>query len=416
MPKKMVINCGDCDARHVSEETLAAYETISINAGTLLVTPESRNLLNRYNVALNCGDVLELEKDVHLSTINGNHQIKSSDAPGEKTCLVVNGSLEIGPGTAQVLKQYVGIHVNGNATYPESIGSSLSMMQVNGSVMCYPDDAIVLKRSAVIDRLFALRAKERLYWSAKKMIMVDPKLDGKVLASKGATFSTGEVILAESKVEDLIDLIDEKAEIVIVPDGTAVIDDDVEFDEMTVKHYGRKLYITGDLKVLEECDQLDELEYLNIRGDAEVIESMKERLMEVLTEIEGDVKVVRIPKGRKLGDKMKLKLSRWLLEQEEEGIFVEDCMKVVLDSDIPAEMILEKLCFRDCMEIKCTPEQEAAVAAVSEDVMAIGGLGKMLAGSGEEDDLGIGDVIKGAFGMAKDALNTKYINAGDYIL
>ena len=30
--------------------------------------------------------------------------------------------------------------------------------------------------------------------------------------------------------------------------------------------------------------------------------------------------------------------------------------------------------------------------------------------------MGIGDMIKEAFGMAKDALNTKVINAGDYVL
>jgi len=419
MAKKMIINCGDCDARNVSEETLAAYETICINAGTLLVTPETRNLLNRYHVTLNCGDVLELEKDVRLSTINGNHQIKNSDAPAERTVLVVNGSLEIGPGTAEVLKQYVGIHVNGNATYPESLSGCLTMMQVNGSSICYPDDAIVLKRSAVIDRMFALRAKNKLYWSAKKMIMVDPQLDSAVLVSKGATFSSSEVILAESKVESLIDLIDEKADIVIVPDGTAIIDDDVNLDEMTVKRYGTKLYITGDLKVLEECDILDELKYLNVRGDAEVIDSLKNRLMAVLTEIEGDVKVVKAPKGRQIGDKMKLKISKWLLDQEPDGLYITDCMQVVLDPDIPSEMILEKLSIHDCMEVKCSPEQESAVAAVAEDVMAIGGLGKMLKGTdGDEDgdSLGIGDMLKGAFGMAKDALNTKYINAGDYVL
>ena len=419
MAKKMVINCGDCDARFVSEETLAAYETISINAGTLLVTPETRNLLNRYNVTLNCGDVLELEKDVRLSTINGNHQIKSGDAPEVKTCLMVNGSLEIGPGTAQVVKQYAGIIVNGNATYPESLSGSLSMLQVNGSVLCYPDEAIVLKRSAVIDRVFALRAKKKLYWSAKKMVMVDPQLDGAVLAAKGATFSAEEVILAESKVEQLIELIDEKAEIIIVPDGTSVIDDDLDFDEMTFKRYGRKLYINGDLKVLEDLDILDEIEYLNIRGDAEVIESMKDRLMAVLTEIEGNVKVVGKPKGRQMSDQMKVKISRWLLEQESEGLYITDCMKVVLDADIPAEMILQKLCIRDCMEVKCTSEQEAAVAAVSEDVMAIGGLENMLKDSlgGENGDgMGIGEMLKGAFGMAKDAVNTKYVNAGDYIL
>jgi len=421
MAKKMIVNCGDCDARSVSEDTLASYENIVINAGTVIVTPESKNLLNRYAVTLNCGDVLELEKDVRVCSINGAAQIRSTDIVPEKTYLRVNGSLEIGPGTQKVLEQYVGIRVNGSVLYPESMSGCLSKLSVNGAAECYPDDAIVLKRSAVIDRLFVLRAKNKRYWSAKRMVMVAPDLDVEALAAKGAAFSAKEVILAESKVERLVDLIDEKAEIIIVPDGTAVVLDDLELDGTTVKKLGTKLYVTGDVKIRGESQEaLSQLEYLNIRGNATVPGRLKELLLETSTEIAGEVKVVR---GRYLSDAMSIRVSRWMLEREEEGLSVTDCMKVRIDEDIPNDLILEKLSIRDCMKVSCTPEQEPALMAVCENVLKIGG-------TGTDEDLGpddllksINGVIKSALGTAKDTLGaakellgTKIINAGDYVL
>ena len=423
MAKKLMINCGSCDARNVKEETLAAYESITINSGDILVSRESKELLNRYGVTMNCGDVEELDADVQITSVNGSLQIRSSDMPADRCFLTVNGTLDIGPGTQQVLSHYVGIRVNGSVTYPDSVSAFVGMLSVNGSTCCYPDDAIVLKRSAVIDRLFALRAKNSLYWSARRMIMVDPRLDAAVLEEKGATFSSKEVIIAESQVEDMIGLIDEKAEIVIVPDGTAVITDDVTLDELTLKKYGTKLYIIGDLNVDPACGELlAGLEYLNVRGDVSVPQAMKEQLMLALTDISGEVKIAKHPKGRHLGDKMTLRITRWLLEQEPDGISVSDCMRVNLDEEIPPELILERLSFTDCLEIKCSPEQEAAVAAVSEDVMAIGSLGRMVKdtlNTAQEtigSDMGIGDMIKGALGGVKNALDTKVINAGDYVL
>ena len=423
MAKKLIINCSSCDARKVSEETLASYESVLINASTVLVSPRSRELLTRYGVTMNCSDVRELEEDVEISTINGSSQITGGERLPGKHYLTVNGSLEIGPDTKEVMESYVGITVNGSLTCPESVRGCLGKITVNGSTTCYPDGAILLKRNAVIDRLFALRAKQNLYWSAKRMIMVDPQLDGAVLEKKGASFSTKEVIIAESKVEEMIGLIDEKAEITIVPDGTAVILDDAELNELTVKKYGTKLYIVGDLKVGDAAEEyLGQLTYLNVRGDVSVVPELKEQLLSVLTEIDGEVKTLKRPKGRHIEDKMTLKLSKWLVEQEAEGISVSDCMKVTLEADIPAELILERLSFSDCLEIKCFPEQEAAVAAVSEDVMAIGGLKKMVEDvidSAKEvagHDMGIGDMIKGALDGVKDQLNTKMINASDYVM
>ena len=409
MAKKMVINCANCDARRVTEETLAAYESVMRNAATVVVSPESKELMNRYGVTMNCANVMELATDVELGTVNGTARISSSDLVTGKKYLTVNGSLEIESDTQKVLDSYVGIMVNGSVTYPESMSAYLGKLKVNGSTTCYPDGAIILKRSAVIDKLFALRAKNSLYWSAKRMIMVDPRLDGAALEKKGVTFSAKEVIIAESKVEDMIGLIDEKAEIIIVPDGTSVVLDDVVLDDVVIKKYGTRLYIIGDLEVTEEsADALAQLTYLNIRGDAEVPAALKDKLMEAITEISGDVEVVKAAKGRRIEDKMSVRISKWMLEQEPDGIAVSDCMTVKIDEDIPKELILQKLTIRDVMTVKCAPEQEDVLAAVCGDVMTIG--------QGDGEDTGIGGMINQALGGIGDLLNTKMINAGDYVM
>jgi len=408
MAKKMVVNCGTCDARRVMEETLQAYEKVVINSGTVLVTPESKVLLDRYGVALNCGNVVEVPGDVKVSTINGSAKIKATDIPGEKIYLMLNGSLEIGPGTQEVLKQYVGITVNGSVLHPESLSGSLGMMKVNGSIDVYPDEAIVLKRSAVIDRVFGLRAKQKLYWSARRLIMVDGTLDCGKLAAKGVRFSSTEAIVAESLVEGLIDLIDEKTEIIIVPDGTTVITDDVELEELTVKKYGTRLYILGDVTVNREAGEvLHDLEYLNIRGDISVPAALKDVLVEHLNQHSGELKVI---KGTLLGGKISARITKAMLQQSAEGLLVDGCVNVALDEDIPNELILEKLEISGCVNVSCTPEQEGAVGLVS------GGVANISTGKKVEDKEEISGMFKGIFGSIGDLLDTKMVNTGEYVL
>lgn len=412
MEKKMVINAATCDVRKVSQETLEAYEHITINAAMILADERSRELLARYPVTMNCSRVLDVEGNVQVSTINGIAQIKSSDIPVGKRFLFVNGSLEIGPNTESVLEQCVGIFVNGSVTYPESMSGILGMMTVNGSSICYPDGAVILKRSAVIDRLFVLRAKNALYWSAKRLIMVDPQLDPAKLEAKGVRFSSREVILTESKVEDLIGLIDEKANIVMVPDGTAVITDDVTLDDVTVKKYGKKLYIIGNVKVnRNSAGALEQLEYLNVRGDVFVVKDMTNRLLEIAQEISGELKVLR---GRNLCDKISVRISKWMLEQEKDGVSVTDCVSVKIDEDVDKELIIERLSISDCASVRCTSEQEDAVAVISQDVAKIGEAADM--DDMIKDTLGMDSEEGGVLGAAKGLLGTTVINASDYVM
>jgi len=408
MAKKLMINCATCDARNALEENYAHYEQITIHCAVVLTSPNAKAVMNKLPFTLNCANVLEIEGDVDLHTINGSGEIKSGDVvPTSKYYMVVNGELTIGPDTQQQLAQCVGMTINGSLTCPESIYALLNGVNVNGSTTCYPDGAIVLKRSAVIDKLFVLRAKNSLYWSGRRMIMVDPELDADKLKAKGVTFSTKEAIISQSKVESLIDMIDERAEIIIVPDGTAVVLDDITLDEDTLRRYGKQLYVMGDVTVPENADALDELKYLNIRGDAKVPQDLKEKLVAVITEISGKVKIAK-PKGATLEDKPVVKITKWMLEHQPQGIDVYDCGIVKIADDIPKELIVERLRIEACGDVKCCEELEDAVTMICTDVGHIGAEGN--------DEQGVGGMITDVLGGIKGALESKVINAAEYVL
>ena len=403
MAKKLKIQCATCDARKIAEENYTDYQDISIDCAILLTSPAAKAAMSRLPVTLNCASVIELEEGVHLRTVNGSCEIRSEDkVPGEKFYLQVNGRLTIGPDTQKQMAQCVGIQVNGSLICPENIYATLRGVSVNGVISCYPDGAVVLKKNAVIDRLFLLRAKNRLYWAPKRMILVDPALDADALRAKGVTLSAREVIIAQSKVEALIDCIDEKADIIVVPDGTAVVADDLTLDRAALRRFGKKLYVIGDVTVPEGEDVLEELEYLNIRGDARVPQQRRDALLAAVTQITGDVKVAR---GTLLADKPFVTLTGRMLEREPQGMEVRDCGIVTLAPEITGEQILQHLQVEDCGVVRCSEEQKDALVMVCEGVGEITCAG--------EDDPGVVGTILDAVRPAPD---TRVIRAAEYVL
>ena len=404
MAKKLKIQCATCDARKIAEENYTDYQDISIDCAILLTSPAAKAAMSRLPVTLNCASVIELEEGVHLRTVNGSCEIRSEDkVPGEKFYLQVNGRLTIGPDTQKQMAQCVGIQVNGSLICPESVHASLRGVSVNGTIACYPDGAVPLKRSAVIDRMFALRARNRLYWAAKRMILVDPELDAAVLRDKGVTLSTREVIIAQSKVEPMIDRIDEKADIIVVPDGTSVILDDLTLDRAALRRYGKKMYVIGDVTVPEGESVLEELEYLNIRGDARVPQQRREAFLAAVTQITGDVKAAR---GALLADKPFANITGRMLERQPLGIEVRDCGIVKLAREITGEQILQLLQVEDCGVVRCSEEQKDALEMVCQDVGEI-------TCAGDEDNPGLVGTILDAVRTAPD---TKVVRAAEYVL
>jgi len=398
--KKLVINAALCDLRGATEKKLENYSEIAVNSATVIVSKESQELLAKHPVQLNTADMIEVPDDseVAIVTQNGSCTIGASNGmPKQKTILIANGTLSIETGAEAALESYLKITVNGTVEYPESMAAVLSgKLTVNGSATVYPDGAILLKRNFVMDDLFFLRAKEALYYAARRIVMVHPDIDPKVLADKGVRFKTKQAIIAKSHVASAVPLFDDATEITVVPDGCAFINDDVALTPAILKRHGGKLYINGDLTVrADAADCFGSIEYLFVNGVVRLPADLEDAFLLLNAEYDA----LKVVSGRVIGDKPMVRIDRAMAERSADGLTVVDCGIVKLAPDLSAELIEARLSFESCGVIRCTEEQEGAAALKAEDCGMIGaegeGIAKMIG-----DSLGFGD--------------TKVINAATY--
>ena len=404
--KKKVINAAICDARAVTEESLAGYEQIIINSAILINGERSRELLNRYSVTINAANILVLPdgQDIIVKTVNGKGEI-GPDTDGTGVILVVNGKLTVADDSGDAVKSFYRIVVNGKVLMPKSCEGRFTNIQVNGKTAYYPDGATILKADTEIDDLFIMRASNTLYYSPGNLFFLDTAIDTERLTAKGIRFSAKRIVIAESLVSGLISQFDEEAKIVRVPDGTVLIDDDLELKPKTIKKYGTKLLITGDVSIFD-AEALSSLEYLFADGTVRITKELEEAF-DGVESVYDELKVID-PEQGVLSDRPMLKVGASVLKKYPHGVRIEDCAKVILAEDLTPEDIMEKLRIEDCAVVVCTKEQEEAVNMIAEDVAMI-----RISGQDEEEDSdrSSGGLLKGVLGNLKDA---QVINAADY--
>ena len=404
--KNKVINAATCDAREVTEESLAGFDRITINAAVLIVGERSRELLNKYPVTMNVANVLEVPEgqNITVKSINGKAEI-GPDTDGAGVFLMVNGKLLVADGSAEAVKSYYKIMVNGKVLMPKSMEGQFANFQVNGKTEYYPDGASILKADAEIDDLFITRAANTLYYSSGNLFFLDTKLDTEALIQKGLRFAARKILISESLVDKLISQFDEGAEIVRVPDGTALIDDDLDLKPKTIRKYGAKLCVTGDVSIMD-AEALSTLEYLFADGKVRVAKELEEAF-DGIESIYDELKIIDPEQGL-LSDRPMLKVGAAVLRKYPHGVRIEDCAKVTLSEDLSPEDIMEKLRISDCAMVVCTKEQEEAVNVIAEDVAMI-----KISGQDQEDseDGMVDGILSSFFGKLKDS---QVINAAEY--
>ena len=404
--KNKVINAATCDAREVTEESLAGFEHITINAAILIVGARSRELLSRYPVIMNVADVLEIPdgQDITVKSINGKGEI-GPDADGTGVFLMVNGKLLVANGSAEAVKSYYRIMVNGKVLMPKSYEGQFPNIRVNGKTEYYPDGATILKADTEIDDLFVLRAANTLYYSSGNLFFLDTGIDTEKMIAKGLKFAAKKIVIAESLIGKLVSLFDEETEIVKVPDGTQRIDGKLELKPKTIKKFGTKLCVTGDVSI-KDAEALSSLEYLFADGTVSVNKELEDAF-DAIESVYDELRIIDPDLGY-IVDRPAVKVGAAVLKKYPSGVRVEDCARVTLSEDLSAEDIMEKLQIVDCAMVICTKEQEEAVNLIAEDVAMI-----QVAGQGQEDeeDGMVGDILGGFFGKLKD---TQVINAAEY--
>jgi hypothetical protein len=276
---------------------------------------------------------------------------------------------------------------------------------VNGKTEYYPDGATILKADTEIDDLFIARASNRLYYSSGNLYFLDTGIDSEKLIEKDLMFTARKIVIAESLICKLVSVFDEEAEIVKVPDGTKLINDDLELMPKTIKKYGTKLCVKGDVSI-KDAEALSSLEYLFADGTV----SVNKDLEDAFDEIESVYDELRIidPNLGYIADRAMVKVGAAVLAKYPKGVRVEDCAKVTLSEDLRAEDIMEKLHIVDCAMVICTKEQEEAVNMIAEDVARIKVSGRDQKNGEDGEAYGM---IVSTFGKLKD---TQVINATEY--
>lgn len=371
--KNLEIQAGVCDVRTVTEETLSAYGQIEINAGIVVSCPAARAILNKYRVEVNAGHTIDAEGQIRIAAVNGPMQITLGQIPPEeKTILMINGPLDVAPGTGETLRNYAAIMVNGPIAVPESMTGLLigTGLTVNGPVRAYPDGCIRLKPNAVLDRTFPLRAKQdALYYAAKRMTALAPDIDFIKLSEKNVRFMTPKLFIAESLTETALPLFDEKTDICVLPDGCAYFDDSTELDEAAVLRSGGKLYVDGDLTVLRDGPWLDNISFLQASGDILLARGLERRF----NALKASCNNLRAVGGTLLKNRADFRLTRGILENAENGLSLASCVNVTVSEDVSLELLREKLVsVANCVHIICTDEQRDIIEPLASDTIHIG--------------------------------------------
>lgn len=383
--KNLFINAAVCDVRGIRESVLESYASVSINAAVLVADAASQELMDRYGVKRNSASVQLIEDgNVLCEAFNGMLELGPNAAPAQPTCLLVNGKLTILPGAEDTLAGYLGITVNGKVLCPESLSGRIRGLTVNGRLTAYPDDCILMKNTLVLDRTFPLRCRQNArYFAGSRVVALAPDIGVEKLVEKGVSFVTPRVIAAESLVEAAMPLFDEKADITIVPDGCAFVDDDAELTDSLLRRYGDKLYINGDLTVGKDAAQaLSQVKYLKVDGDVAVVKSLEEAFHAVKAEYDGLTAI----SGDVLRDYGSVTVDRAMLERAADGLTITGCANVRFAPDIPPALLQERLwSITDCAHVDCTEEQAGVIFLVAKDVASINSASQAEAAEEDED-------------------------------
>lgn len=401
--KKLQINCEMCDVRGVTREVLDAYESVKINAEILFHHAESMALLADYNVSINAENMISLPDGQNAAnkSFNGKCHITKGmfQTP---TYLVVNGCVDIDEDAFDGENHLLGITVNGVISYPDSLSGALPPMTVNGKSIIYPGGSVKLPASAVIDKLFALRAKAGKYYAEKRVVAVDRSADIARMVEKKIRFITKKAYIASSLLEDGLSLFDETVDIAEVEDGTVYLPECDAITSSVLRRCGGKLLTFGNVKLMGlHADELQQLERLYVYGTVFADMAAEERLSELALPAQTSVVPVR---GDLIADRGELRISAAQLDRCD-ALTLSCCGTVEFDKDISAETIREKVALYDCGMVTCTPEQHTAVEGAAVACGCISSAEDGLCGKAEEDS---------TVPETDNRQDTIYINANEY--
>lgn len=366
--KKLQINAGTLDLTELTAEKLAAYDSVKINGGALLLTPAARKLLAEKGASLNMGTYFDVPDNAHVIISNGPADITADTVVPENCVLLCNGSLHLHPGSAGAAAAYAAVLANGQVILPESMRGALSRITHNGIALVYPDDAQYVSGDITVDRRFARQVDSGAYlFTGDDAFLTDPAVDVAALLEKNVVIHAQKAYVSE-EIADGDMLFDMQTEIVPVPVGYAFVrvKSPLRIDATTSTRFGKKLFVVGDVRAeTASADGLNALESLIVCGSAKIDETLQPAWNARCLRVDS---VSFIDNSRVISELPEAIISRELLEACDHGLRLEECRLVTVLSDVEPSLLAEKVkCLSDCAVCVCTEAQQAVLQMIAAD-------------------------------------------------
>ncbi|MBE5782355.1 MAG: hypothetical protein E7329_03455 [Clostridiales bacterium] len=366
--KHLKINAGIINLTDVHPEALEQYETIEMNCGMAIVTPEARKLLAMVGAQINTGTILDVPQDANIIMVNGKYELRADTHVPENSVLIANGHMRLHPGAQNNLSSFIKIIVNGSLVAPESMRGQMGNMTINGNETFYPDEAEYVEGNLQLTRRFCRFVQENsVYFATGAAILVEKNVDVEELLSKNVIIHAKKAYIASGYPDGEL-LFSPKTHIVSVPEGYTFIQGNLTIDESTAWSQGTKLFVVGNVTAdAEASDGLKALEEIIVHGTAKVHEDLMEFWQERCKQA---AKVKVIDKSRKIEDmNSPVIISRELLEMCESGLRIADCNTVEVLPDVELDLLSGKLLALSCVAVcQCTKEQQSVLQLVSDSV------------------------------------------------
>ncbi len=269
--KKATINCGGAIILNRDLGELGAFAGGMINAGSLLASREAYQNLLAQGFSMNTGSTSIVEfKGKALIYEDGKQLLSANEADLKGNFIVVKGDLILPATKAPNLSQIDGLYVMNTLYHPQS----LPLAHINGlkstKTKSYPDESIFMDNDNVEldETLFSKLNNDTTYVVKGTLAVTDPSLS-QIKDSRGIRFVAEDLTIREEYLAAFGDIDAKKR--TVIPQGYALIQNDIILNATTHAIYGDKLYIMGDFLIQPKgTDYLNMFSSIIVDGSAQL--------------------------------------------------------------------------------------------------------------------------------------------------
>ncbi len=260
-PRSVRINCGTLDMRETTEQV--ASRILHVNAGTVLVTPETRDFLSMFSN--NMGTLIEVSKDVRLKTVMADEIMGRDAFSGEvEPLLILNMSnITLEPDvTAEGLEGSWSEIINmGNILYPEHVAGPITNKLTSnmGGLASYRASAQLINGDVVLDEVYLASLSDGADLVITGNLRIPEPVPDDALDRKLNTVHVrGDVLCRAGNVRMLRSKYDPGAgtpQTTVVPDEHELAERDLSLTAGSIRSWkGRKIYANGNVTIHEDID------------------------------------------------------------------------------------------------------------------------------------------------------------------